>query len=444
MDAITKYELGDMKMNSVGIDVSKGKSTVCVLKPYGEVIVSPCDFLHSLEDTDKLVNLIKSLDGETRIMEATGIYHLPLLAELKKAGLFVSVINPLAMKKYASSSIRKGKTDKMDSVRIANYGIDNWFKLSDYNAPEDVYYQLQILGRQYSHYIKMKISDKLALTNLLDRTMPGIKKMFGGNNSTTPTKDKLCDFVEKYWHFDNIKKKSKKQFINSYCNWAKKKGYHANETKAQAIYTLANNGIPTLPSNAASTKMLTLEAVRVLKEINKTLELIITQMQKIAADLPEYETVRAMNGVGDILAPRLIAEIGDIRRFHSGSALIAYAGLDSPPFQSGSFTGDRRKISKRGSSQLRKTGYEVMKCLKTVKPKEDNAVYLYMIKKEDEGKAKKVAKIAALNKFLRIYYARVKSVYDNSIFLDFKPEANTVTAKGGFPFTADKKVVKCT
>ena len=53
-----------------------------------------------------------------------------------------------------------------------------------------------------------------------------------------------------------------------------------------------------------------------------------------------------------------------------------------------------------------------MKCLKTVKPKDDAAVYLFMLKKESEGKAKKVAKIAALNKFLRIYYARAKLAYE--------------------------------
>ena len=49
-------------------------------------------------------------------------------------------------------------------------------------------------------------------------------------------------------------------------------------------------------------------------------------------------------------------------------------------------------------------------CLKTNKPVEDS-VYCYIIKKENEGKPKKVAKIAGLNKFLRIYYARVKEVY---------------------------------
>ncbi|TEB07927.1 hypothetical protein Psch_01482 [Pelotomaculum schinkii] len=52
-----------------------------------------------------------------------------------------------------------------------------------------------------------------------------------------------------------------------------------------------------------------------------------------------------------------------------------------------------------------------MRYIKISKPSKDNAIYQYMLKKETEGKPKKVAKIAALNKFLRIYYARVKEVY---------------------------------
>ena len=60
--------------------------------------------------------------------------------------------------------------------------------------------------------------------------------------------------------------------------------------------------------------MLVVEAARVLKEIENTLRTILTQMQELARDLPEYPVVRAMNGVGDVIAPRLIAEIGDVRR----------------------------------------------------------------------------------------------------------------------------------
>lgn len=395
-------------MISVGIDVAKEKSMICILKPYGEVLLSPIEIMHTEEAVTKLVDKILALDGEVRVvLEATGAYHLPLISVFTEKKLFVSIINPLVMKKYASTAIRKGKTDKIDSIRIANYGLDNWFHLRKYEPTEEVYEELKFLGRQYSHYVQMKVQSKLSLDGIVDRTMPGIKKLISVKRSEYPTKDKLSDFVEHYWHYDNITKLSEAKFIKSYQLWAKKKKYHASESKAREIYAMASSGIPTLSSSTPSTKMLVLESVRVLGEINKTLQNILAQLQATASSLKEYETVRAMSGVGNILAPRLIAEIGDVKKFHSASALVAYAGLDSPPFESGNFVGTRRKISKRGSSLLRKTGYEVMKCLKAIQPEKDAAVYQYMLKKESEGKAKKVAKIAALNKFLRIYYARV-------------------------------------
>lgn len=397
-------------MISVGIDISKGKSMICMLKPYGEFIRKPFEINHTEKDLLELSKIIKGLDDEVRvIMEATGNYHLPVLSFLKDQGHFVSVINPLVMKKYVSTVLRKGKTDKLDSIKIANYGLDHWFHLQNQKMSEETYVQLRLLGRQYAHYIKLRIESKQALANMLDYTMPGIKTLLA-SRSDKPEKVKLCDFVEKYWHYHNITRKSESQFINSYKNWAKKKGYHQSESKALIIYALAQQGIPTLPSNVPSTKMLVLEAVRVLREIEKTLSIILSQMQELAKSLKEYEVVREMEGVGEILAPRLIAEIGDIRRFYSGKALIAYAGIDAPPYQSGQFIGTQRRISKRGSSVLRKTGYEVMKCLKSIKPEED-VVYKFMIKKENEGKVKKVAKMAGLNKFLRIYYARVKEIY---------------------------------
>jgi transposase len=157
--------------------------------------------------------------------------------------------------------------------------------------------------------------------------------------------------------------------------------------------------------------MLVLQAVKSVREAELTLSLIISQMQEIASTLPEYSVVREMKGVGDILSVRLIGEIGDVRRFRNGSSLVAFAGIDAPPYESGKFVGTNRNISKRGSSTLRKIGYEIMHSLKVSKPTEDSAVYDFIIKKENEGKPKRVAKIAGLNKFLRIYYARVMALY---------------------------------
>ena len=121
-------------MISVGVDVSKGKSTVCVLKPYGELVCSPFEVNHDQHGLEDLANLLKKLDGEVRVvMEATGIYHIPILLFLQEKEFFVSVINPFSMKKFAKdNSLRGAKTDRLDSIMIANYGIEKWYKLKKY------------------------------------------------------------------------------------------------------------------------------------------------------------------------------------------------------------------------------------------------------------------------------------------------------------------------
>lgn len=399
-------------MISVGIDVSKDKSTVCMLRPYGEVVEAPYNIDHTEQALNTLIERIKSFDEDVKVvLEATGGYHQVVVAKLLTSNIFTVVVNPYIMKKYCAATLRKAKTDKIDSIRIANYGIDHWFSMTAYCQPDEIYKELKLLGRQYEQYVRLKVSCKIQLANLLDGVMPGIKSILQGTVPAYSTKDKLCDFVEKYWHYDNIKKMSEKQFLSDYEKWTKRKGYRYNESQAIAIYQLSKNNIPTLKSSTPSTKMLVLQAVKSVREAELTLSLIISQMQEIASTLPEYSVVREMKGVGDVLSVRLIGEIGDVRRFRNGSSLVAFAGIDAPPYESGKFVGTNRNISKRGSATLRKIGYEIMHSLKVSKPTEDSAVYDFIIKKENEGKPKRVAKIAGLNKFLRIYYARVMALY---------------------------------
>ncbi|EGW38374.1 IS110 family transposase [Desulfosporosinus sp. OT] len=135
-------------MISVGIDVSKGKSTVCFMKPYGEIIHKPFEVKHTESDLKHLVDRISKLTEETRvIMEATGAYHYPVLTYLKDRSIFVAVINPLVMNKYVNVSIRKGKTDKLDAFKIANFGLDHWYHLVDYSPTADVYDELKTLKK---------------------------------------------------------------------------------------------------------------------------------------------------------------------------------------------------------------------------------------------------------------------------------------------------------
>ena len=390
----------------------KEKSNVCIPKPYGEIVCSPFEVVHVEKELDNLDNLLKKLDGELRIvMEATGIYHLPVLTYLQEKGYFVSVINPFLMKRYAKENSPRGaKTDRLDSIMIANYGIEKWFKLRKHESDEAVYSELKLLGRRYRYYMEIHVKSLQEMTHILDYVMPGVKKLFSSWNEANG-KDKLSDFVERFWHYDLITAMTLDEFVDEYLTWAKEKKYHQSRSKAEAVYELASGGIPTLSSSTPSTKMLVQEAISVQRAVDSSLFHILSRMKELAKSLPEYSTVREMGGVGDVLAPKLIAEIGDVRRLHSAKALIAWAGIDPPPYESGQFVGSKRKMTKRGSSTLRKVGYEVMRVLKSHPAPKDDAVFNYILKKESEGKSKKQAKIAGLNKFLRIYYARVIAVY---------------------------------
>lgn len=100
-------------MNAVGIDVSKGKSTVAIMRPYGEIVASPFEITHTEADFKKLTSQIKSLHGESKIiMEYTGRYYEPLANYLYNAGLRISVVNAILIHDYSNASIRRVKTDK--------------------------------------------------------------------------------------------------------------------------------------------------------------------------------------------------------------------------------------------------------------------------------------------------------------------------------------------
>ena len=140
-------------MNAVGIDVSKGKSMVSILRPLGEVALTPQEFPHTAIGLEHLTFAILDagrLGGETKvIMEATGRYHEPVASALHEAGFFVSVLNPILIHQSGGGSVRKVKSDRKDALKIAKYGLDNWTVLREYTPMDAIRQQLKLFSRQY-------------------------------------------------------------------------------------------------------------------------------------------------------------------------------------------------------------------------------------------------------------------------------------------------------
>lgn len=395
---------------SVGIDVSMGKSTIAIISTDGEVISEPFEIEHTKSGFNLVLVKIKDIpkDNVRFVMESTGNYCKSLLKIIIDNGYFATVENPLTIKKYCDINIRKVKTDKKDALKIACYGSERWHKLIRYTPSDEIYSELRFLSRQYDEQMSLKVMKKIHLSGLIEVTFPGLKKIFNGDSLYML----MLDIYKKYYHPSLVLSKSKSSFIKDVEKISKKTGHRIGMRVAEEMYSLANECIPSSPCNE-STQLAVSNCVLLLQNLEEITNNIIAKMDELARQLPEFEIVSNMSGVGNKIRARLIAEIGDVRRFKNSNCLIAYAGIDVPPFQSGQFVATNRRITKRGNKHLRKVGYEAMKSLKTVKPTKDNAVYLFIIKKEAEGKGSITAKIAGLNKFLRIYYARVMGVYKN-------------------------------
>lgn len=144
-----------------------------------------------------------------------------------------------------------------------------------------------------------------------------------------------------------------------------------------------------------------------LNTASETVEALRLKMDETASSLPEYPVVMAMNGVGSTLGPQLMAEIGDVTRFTHRGALTAFVGVDPGRNDSGQHIQKSVRTSKKGSPALRKTLFQIMDNLIKRSPVDD-PVYAFMDKKRAQGKPYYVYMTAGANKFLRIYYGRVK------------------------------------
>ena len=301
--------------------------------------------------------------------------------------------------------MRRVKSDKADSLKIARYTLDRWATLKQYGFMDEIRNQLKTRNRQFIFYTNHKTAMKNNLITLPDQTYPGVNAYFD-SPARPDGHQKWVDFASTYWHVDCVRKMSLRAFTEHDRKWCSRKGYHCHKTKAEEIYGAAKELLPILPKDDFTRRIIK-QAAEQLYTVSRTVEELRSLMNQTAAQLPEYPVVMAMKGVGPSLGPQLIAEIGDVTRFTHRNAITAFAGVDPGVTESGTYVWKSVRASKHGSPALRKTLFQVMDVLIRTKP-QDDPVYLFMDKKRAQGKPYYVYMTAGANKFLRIYYGRVK------------------------------------
>jgi transposase len=396
--------------NAVGIDVSMHESTFVGVSCHGEVVLSLRKVPHTAEALREVAVEILSLSGLTvAFCECTGVYHEPVVKSLREAGVAIVPLNPLLVHKFGGDTLRKVETDKADALKIAHYGLTWGYRFAPSVADDEARVMLKAISRQYAFFTKQKTAQRNHLHALSERVFPGIQGLFTSQNRDDGSV-KWVDFLNEFHHAECVSKLSLAKFTERYRKWSRKHGYYA--VKAERIYTHAKSCVPSLPLSA-DTKLLVQTAIAQVNEVSKTAATYAKRMVELAKTLPEYEIVDSMFGCGDATGPQLMAEIGDVRRFAARKgykSLVAFAGVAPGDSQSGTYDAVSNPIEKRGSPYLRRTLFCAVSTYLLQSP-HDEPVYRTLDKKRSEGKKYLVFMTAAMNKFLKVYYARVMAFY---------------------------------
>lgn len=215
-----------MMIYYIGIDISKYKHDFCIISNTGEVIVENLFFENNKKGFQELLEKLKPYNkSDVHIaFEATGHYSKNLELFLIDQGYSFMKMNPLVIHQFLKArSLRRTKTDKADSLAIANYLMS-----VPYKPNSDLLYNiftLKSLCRAREQLIKERSKYQVLLTNQLDLTFPELKQFLNNRISAT-----LLFILEKYTNtnhislmrdYDSIKNISHGKF--SYAKFAKLK-----------------------------------------------------------------------------------------------------------------------------------------------------------------------------------------------------------------------------
>jgi transposase len=423
--------------NAVGIDVSMHESTFVGLRRPEEVVLCSRLVPHTTEALKSIAAEILALPGATvAFCECTGVYHEPVVKALREAGVAIVPLNPLLVHKFGGDTLRKVETDKADARKIALYGLTWGWKFTPSVADEPTREMLKLVSRQYAFFTKQKTAQRNHLHALSERVFPGVQGLF-----TSQDRDdglvKWVDFLDEFPHAECVSKLSLAKFTEHYKKWCKKHRYYA--VNGDGIYAHAKSCVPSLSWNS-DTKLLVQTAIAQVNQVAGTAAVYQKRMVELAKSLPEYEIVDSLYGCGDSTGPQLMAEIGDVRRFSANKgykSLVAFAGLAPGDSQSGTFDAASVPIEKRGSTYLRRALFCAVQTYLLQSP-EDEPVYKMLDRKRSEGKVYLVFMTAAMNKFLRIYYARVMEYFAKlAETTSFEP-ADCSTPEQSLPNAAEK------
>ena len=378
-------------MYIVGIDIGKNHHEASIVSPEGKQIGHSLRFATTHKGADSLMSFIFNNIGNSSCifgMEATGHYWYPIYSFLKARGYTIYVINPIQSDSLRKMYIRQTKNDSIDSFLIAE--VIRFGQFTTTSMADENILAMRQLCRYRDSVISSRTEIKLRISTIMEQIFPEYEKQFSSLWLSTS-----MGILEKYLTPENIENAPIDELFEiikdkSHNKLTMKKAISIREAAADTF------GIK-IAQDAFSFQ---------LKQLIDRMNFLDKQIEALDCQILEYYEkfdcyLHTIPGIGMIAAATILAEIGDINRFKSSSALVAFAGIDPTVRQSGEFSSTHNHMSKRGSPYLRHAIFLAA----TTCSFHNSPLNAYYKKKREQGKHHLTATGAVARKLTSVIYA---------------------------------------
>ena len=378
-------------MYIVGIDIGKNHHEASIVSPEGKQIGHSLRFATTHKGADSLMSFIFNNIGNSSCifgMEATGHYWYPIYSFLKARGYTIYVINPIQSDSLRKMYIRQTKNDSIDSFLIAE--VIRFGQFTTTSMADENILAMRQLCRYRDSVISSRTEIKLLISTIMEQIFPEYEKQFSSLWLSTS-----MGILEKYLTPENIENAPIDELFEiikdkSHNKLTMKKAISIREAAADTF------GIK-IAQDAFSFQ---------LKQLIDRMNFLDKQIEALDCQILEYYEkfdcyLHTIPGIGMIAAATILAEIGDINRFKSSSALVAFAGIDPTVRQSGEFSSTHNHMSKRGSPYLRHAIFLAA----TTCSFHNSPLNAYYKKKREQGKHHLTATGAVARKLTTVIYA---------------------------------------
>jgi len=387
----------------VGVDTHKDDHTACMTDCFSQIL-NTCTVPNRPDRFEQFIEHIEQIATAHQLTPVFGLEDVRGLGQhlarsLIDHGYLLKEVNPVQTDRKRRHRAHPDKSDPEDALAIAKVLIDEFDKLPTIKSFDELYLSIQQLSGRRDSLVKEQTRIRNQLHMLLHHQYPYYQEMF---------KDICSKAALAFWDRFPSPSLLTGTGVNRLAQYLRANSHNTVSTqKAQQILKLVDKKRPPGPQHAVGA-MLIRGLVKHWRFVSEQMEAIEDYLKPLVQQTGQK--LSTLTGVNTVTEAKLIAQIGDVKRFASSDKLAKCAGI--APKQKSSGKKRRFNKSNKGRRQLNTAIYQIALCQigcdKSGNPKNPKA-RAYFLRKIAEGKTKKEALTCLQRRLCDIIYSMMKN-----------------------------------